>query len=188
MDHSFIVTNIVLPIVLSLLTAFVFWLLSVYWSPTNVCFSKAIERSRNPGGYPGNLRYRIKLSNTGTRDLIEVRFVVKLSIKKETATNYTYLGLGNDNFLPVMLRASQRKDPYKLTLHLTEASMAEFAKEFYPDSIRKKAENKELALEDILEEYGEKVKITVYVFGNDRVTGTRKMFSSKEYQRKDIIY
>ena len=145
MDHSFIVTNIVLPIVLSLLTAFVFWLLSVYWSPTNVCFSKAIERSRNPGGYPGNFRYRIKLSNTGTRDLIEVRFVVKLSIKKETATNYTYLAVG-------------------------------------------KAENRELALEDILEEYGEKVKITVYVFGNDRVTGTRKMFSSKEYQRKDIIY
>ena len=66
-----------------------------------------IEKSKNTGEYPGEIRYRIKFINSGSRDLTEVTLLVRLSINWETVsnrriTNYTYLGIGNDSKLPIL--------------------------------------------------------------------------------------
>lgn len=41
-------------------------------------------------------------------------------------------------------------------------------------------------IKDIFDEYREDASIRVYLYGNDKTTGTRKMFKSQSYTLKDI--
>lgn len=48
-------------------------------------------------------------------------------------------------------------------------------------------DKKRIQLRDIFVRYEENVEIVVYVYGNDRTIGTRKVFESKNYTIYDIV-
>ncbi len=175
--------TIVWGVLASTIASFIFWILTFRISRTKLAFSSVIEKSINAGEY----RYRVKLINSGKRDLIEVSFLTKIEIKRKYNVNFTYLGLGNDNMLPILhgkgfqKRNSGLKCGMNLTLYTTQTTLNEFKKPFYFKEIRQKAENGKLSLDDILSKYGEKIKITIFAYGYDSITGARKMFQSNKY-------
>ncbi|WP_324822226.1 hypothetical protein [Sinanaerobacter sp. ZZT-01] len=187
-----LIETILWSIFTSIVASFLFWILTFRISRTKVNYSSIIEKSKNTQEYPGEYRYRIKLINSGNRDLIEVSLLAKISLKLGKITNYTYLGIGNDNTLPILHgKRYQKKNAglsyaHKLTLYPTQTTLNEFKKSFYSPETRTKAKNGTLSLDDILHTYGSSAKISIFVYGNDCLTGARKMFSSPVYTSDKI--
>lgn len=44
----------------------------------------------------------------------------------------------------------------------------------------------DLNLGDLFEAYGKDITITVFIYGNDKITGARKMFESMDYTIDDV--
>ena len=82
----------------------------------------------------------------------------------------------------------KRKESFLLTLTLypSESMQHELTKKMYPKKIRKRAKKGKVKFQDIFRRYENNVIIKIYVYGNDAVTGARKMFVSKEYTMYDI--
>lgn len=188
------IPDIVMDIFLALLTSYAFWYLTFIRSGTNILFSDhiVVEPCSNGHGYD-QYRYRIKLVNAGIRDLIEVTSIVELLTQpfspEATTRRISRLSLDNENFPILKGRKEQKKSGRAaskvLDLYLTDSFFEEFSKEYYSDDIRKKAAARQLTLTDIIQAHRDSVRITIYLYGNDSITGARKMFSS-EYGASDI--
>lgn len=72
-----------------------------------------------------------------------------------------------------------------ITVHLLEGQFSEESKWIYPPDILKALQIQTITLEDLLN-LGEGGTIEIFGFGFDRISGTRKMFHSKEYSSQDI--
>lgn len=169
----------------SILASFIFWLLSFKWSTTNVIFSDKLEKSES-ASFPEKYRYRFRFSNYGTRDLIEILIKAKIVVNTGKK-NHTFLNVGNSGFVPVLKRRKKNRLTAQIfSLYVGEEALNEFKKSFYKSEIREKAKSGKLSIEDIFTTYGEKVSITLFLFGNDSVTGARRIFVSKEYSINDV--
>lgn len=131
-------------------------------------------------------RYRVRLLNAGTNNLTEVNIVAKIGIQGEKTDKYntTYLYVGDiDVTIPVIEAYDSKKGyiPHTYTIYMSPSAFQEYSKSFYDKEIRTKADKRLLTLDDILSKYGERTKMTIYVFGNDEETGIRRIFNSKEY-------
>jgi len=187
--------SILLGIFSSLIASLVFWLVFFKVSRTKVEFSPYIAKSKNTNEFPGLNRYRIKFINSGKRDLIDINFLVEISVKKGDVTNYTSLGIGNDNKIPILLGEKKQHRNIAglggaqiLTLYPIEATFNEFRKSFYSNFLRTQSMKKELCIDDIFTEFGNNVKIVIFVYGNDALTGTRKMFVSSIYKNENVKF
>ncbi|MCL2222098.1 MAG: hypothetical protein FWC20_07725 [Oscillospiraceae bacterium] len=188
--------SVALGIVSSIIASSIFWLLAFKVTRTKVKFYENLEKSKNTGEYPGDFRYRVKVMNIGIRDFIEVEFICRLTIKRKNGVqNYTYLGVGNADKIPVLKGRKNRckkcdkkstKGAHTLTLYCTSVTNREFSKKFYAESVKEKAGAEELSLDDILNEYFDTATITIYAYGYDAVTGARKMYVSQPYKFDDI--
>lgn len=179
-------SSIILGVFASLIASVVFWLLSYYYTGTNIVFSPKIEKSSGMGNRAGKYRYRIRFRNIGHRDFFEVSMMVKLT----SGNDYTFLGIGNnDNILPNIAGQKSAKKGMKsihtLTIFPNATTMREFTKKKYPEEIIRKSDKGELCLEDIINLNNEFI-IEIYVFGNDALTGVRKHYH-KSYTYNDII-
>ena len=190
------IKDILLGISSSLVASVVFWVFTFWYSPTKIRFSSQIEKSTDSYD-KSHKRYRIKLLNIGRRDLLEVTYIVRLSISTETSsgeqtTNNTYLGLGYSDVPPVFhgkkwQNINKGKNAaWILPLLMIDSTYSEFSKRFYPENIQKAAKDKSLTLDDVFQEFKDRIGITIYAFGFDAITGARKMFQSKWYSTKDI--
>jgi hypothetical protein len=106
--------------------------------------------------------------------------------------NYTLLGIGNGNTVPIIvgkknLKQYEQQVSHTLSLFPNNMTKKELQKSNrdYPKNIRTKAENDVLSLDDIFA-LGKEISIEVHVYGSDSVTGARKLFY-KKYNRNDII-
>ena len=190
-------TGILLGILSSLIASIVFWLVFFKISRTNVKFSLVMAKSKNiEEYYAGENRYRIKLVNSGMRDLIEISFLVRITVKcKGNISNYTFLGIGNENKIPILYG---KKYQYKntnglggaqmLTLYPVEVTYNEFKKTIYSKYLQKQSAEKKLCLDDIFYEYGNNADIVIFVYGNDALTGARKLFTSPVYKINNIKF
>lgn len=180
-------------IFISLVASSFFWFLSFKLSFTRVIFASVLEKSADPlekGAY----RYRFRMANIGMRDLIEVTVVAKLSITCETLNRIAFLdigGSGETGFVTVLGGgAPYRKNHFKCTRTLTvspaESMFQEFSKTFYPCQLQKLAKDRKLRLDDIFEEFGDRATVQIFVYGNDKSTGARKMFTSPKYTVEDV--
>ena len=175
--------SIGISILTSLIASLIFWYLSFSLTGTKVVFSDCIEKKKlvDKEGY----RYRIKVMNCGSRDFFEVSFSARLVVFIGSKQYTTYLRLGEDIPRPV-LKGRDFKEPCIYTtflpeLEINEITLREFKKDFYPKHIRDKAENKDLTIEDLFDEFEGNIHIQAFVFGNDAKTGARKMFKSEKY-------
>lgn len=179
-------------IVVSIFASAVFWALTFKISPTDVRFALNLERSPNVFGWPG-YRYRVRFANLGSRDLIEVSIVVKMTIERPAYNQITYLNCGDQNFLPILNRWPRQftnaSYPIRtLEIYPSDVMCRELSKNFYPDHIRASATNRKISLDDLFDYYRDKVQIQVYLYGNDRTTGARRVFISPSYTIGSISY
>lgn len=138
--------------------------------------------------------YRFRIANIGYRDLIEVNIVAKFGIKNDKSKYICFLNISNSEeqyfvtCLPGYKSRKMRKKIFLLTLTLypSESLQHELTKKIYSKKIRKLAKKRKIQFHDIFKEYKNNVIIQIYVYGNDAVTGARKMFVSKEYTIYDI--
>jgi len=187
-----VLTGVVASVIASFIASPIFWYLTFYKSSTKIEFSSKIEKSLAVVDGAGKYRYRVKFINSGKKDLHEVSFLVKLSVRHEKTANFTYLGLGNESRLPILYGREQQTGSSKkgceiATLYPTQTTFSEFKKSLYADAIREKAKAESLTLDDILEEYKDRCEIVIFAYGNDAVTGARKMYESTVYKYGDNI-
>lgn len=203
---NYILSLIIVPFWVSLLAAYVFWRLSFKYSNIEIIFSDKLEKRKDVrDGKENQYRYRVRISNVGKRDLFEVYLIAKMTVKtNDGRTNTTYFPVGEESTIPVLVKRFDRKkrnefkEFYKETgirrrntvysygLYINEMAYNEYSKNFYEESIIEKARKKTLVIDDIFQVYPG-ASLTIFVFGNDSVTGARRKYQSKEYTAKDIV-
>jgi len=71
-------------------------------------------------------------------------------------------------------------------LYPINSTYSEFRKNVYSKIIQNKAKWNKLTLDEIFDEFKESAKITIYCYGNDAITGARRMFQSIAYSINEI--
>lgn len=195
-----VITLILIPLAVSLTAAAIFWVVSYKASNIEIVFSDTLEKRKDiRAGKEEQYRYRIRMTNVGRRDLFEVYLIAKLTvITADGRTNATYFPVGEESIIPVIVkkynwsRRKKYKEFYQKTgiwrrntvytygLYINEMAYNEYSKSFYEKSIVEKAEKKTLVIDDIFQAYPN-AELTVFVFGNDSVTGARRKYESKAY-------
>ena len=187
--------EIIYNILLSITASFFFWIFTFKISFTKVIFDKRLVKADNTlTDVKKSYGYRLRFANVGFRDLIELTMVVKLVINDPTCNHICFLDISNSgqqNFmtaLPSIITYKIKKlsNIRTLTIYPSDSMQHELSKKKYPPKIRKLSRKGKLQFRDIFEEYGDNVTITIYVYGNDKTTGARKMFESKHYTMHDI--
>lgn len=116
-------TLILMPFLVSLLAAYVFWWFSFKYSNIELIFSDQLEKRKDVrAGKEQQYRYRIRITNIGKRDLFEVYLIAKMTVKTyDGRTNTTYFPVGEESIIPVLVkkfdrkRRNEYKDIYKRT-------------------------------------------------------------------------
>lgn len=195
MDWGEAVFTIVTSVICSIIAAYVFWTLSSKAKTTNIVFSPYIERSVREGKY----KLRIRFINTGPADLFDVRFIARLIYQPRTRSERegrgttVYLNVGQRSMSPVLYGKNEQmrrpKEVFSWTTVLarSDSFYGVFSRGYHPENIKKKAEEKTLTFDDIIDEYGENFYIRIFVFGIDSMTGIEKMFVSPFYKAGDIV-
>lgn len=199
-----VITLVIIPFIVSMAVSVVFWWLTFKHSNIEIIFSDKLEKRKDIRvGKEGQYRYRVRISNVGKRDLFEVYMIAKLTVKTyDGRTNTTYFPVGEEGTIPVLVgkynikKKKENKKIYKKTgkwkrnniysygLYINEIAYNEYSKNFYEESVRKKASNKTLVIDDIFQTYPD-VSLTIFVFGNDSITGARRKYESKAYTNKN---
>ncbi len=188
-------SDVLWSILLSIAASWLFWALTFKISLTKVIFSNNLVKSDfTVDGIRRSYGYRFRIANVGYRDLIEVNIVAKFAVKNDKSKHICFLNISNseEQYFVTSLAGfksrKMRKESFLLTLTLypSESMQHEFTKKMYSKRIRKRAKKGKIHFHDIFKEYENNVVIQIYVYGNDAVTGARKMFVSKEYTMCDI--
>lgn len=197
-------TYVLLPFAVSVLAAWFFWMLTFQYTNIDIVFSDKLEKRKDVrNGATDLYRYRVRIVNMGKRDLIEVSMIAKVTVKtmenSKRKIHSTYFPVGEECVIPIIHRKRSKKEiqdanrPEDRKEHRTmlyglytdDRAYTEYAKNIYDESIRKKAIERTLVIDDIFAVYPEAF-MTIYVFGNDCVTGARRKYESKEYTKEDI--
>lgn len=187
------VSSNLLSIICSIIASFIFWYFSFKRSYTKIVFAEKIEKSKSvtPNA---NYRYRLKLINVGRENLVEVSYRAKITIVGKTRIrNSCYIQFGQQNTTPVLfgrryqMKHKDRGFSWTLPFILPDTAFIEYSKAFYPEEIRTAAKEHSLTLEMLLNYFKDNITITVYAFGNDSVTGARRVFISNNYRNADIV-
>lgn len=73
---NYLWSNVMCPFLISFFAAWIFWLLTYKYSNINIVFSDKLEkRKRDREGGGQEYVYRVRLSNIGRRDLMEVSLI-----------------------------------------------------------------------------------------------------------------
>lgn len=182
--------EIILSIGLSIAASFVFWLFSFKVSFTKIIFANSLAKPDDTLTDDRKLQgYRFRFANVGFRDLIELDVTVKMVIEIGTRNCILRPDISNSGehsfvtFLPGIITYKLKKgsNMRTMTFYPSESMRKELSKDKYPTKIRDRAKNGNLQFKDISDIYGGNVTIRIYVYGNDRTTGARKMFESQAY-------
>ncbi len=151
-------------ILASLIAAVVFWLLSYKISGVRIRFPKQLIFEKTPDGKRDTKIIRIKLVNSGWRNMIDVELYGAIALRdfgEEKHIHIARFRVGiTDKVLSIKGESERRKKQtlgaiYQ-TLYFEEEAYTEYKKRIYSERIRNLAENEKLCIWDIFEEYGDK--------------------------------
>lgn len=180
--------GVVTGFLIGLLTSLLIWLIRSGPLGPKLEFSPSISRlpAESGGTNKSGWRYRVKVRNVRSRQIIDVEFVARLSIlgfrpgfPKNWTAIYIPAGAG-DGRVPRL----QGKQSFTMTIsphRVTAESVG-----YWTDDLRQRAASGTLTLDDLLDS-GSEANLRVFVFGYDKLSGTRKLFESKPYSKEDII-
>jgi hypothetical protein len=179
-----LIGSIVGNVFISLLTAlgFFYWQLQIV--VPKVRFSKQISKlPRETGGF----RYRVKIENCGSRDMIDIELYARFRVK---ALRPNFPGNWHGVTIPMGSRIARLRPALKSLMR--DARELELKKiDFidkgpFPAEILQNAADGSLLLEDLLS-LGTKRTLQVFVFAYDAFSGSRKLFESPIYTSTDIV-
>lgn len=178
-------------IFISFTASLFFWLLTFKLSFTKIIFAHNLVKSENAlSNNTKSYGYKFRIANIGLRDLIEISIIAKLAIKGGTHDYICFLNIDNcglQSFVTALPSINKKRSSIRtFAIYPTQRLQNELSKKNYPDKIRKRAKKGKIRLSDIFMEFGENATITIYVYGNDKITGARKMFESKHYSVDNI--
>lgn len=174
------------------------WFFTTKVSRAKITFSKELLGNTNP--YDESLyHYNVEVFNTGKRELIDLHMQAKIIIEGADKKNpglkcFALLNLDYSTNFPSLPYAGS-KDKFWPTQNVgriiyainMENAYTEFTKVFYDKTVREKAKNKTLQLDDIFTAYPN-AAIQFFLLGYDAFTGARKMYRSKYYRKTDIRF
>lgn len=187
-------TDVVISTVTGVLASyFVWWLTFKYLTP-KIKFTDSISKlptNENNSGF----RYRFKFENCGSRNMIDVDVIVRLRIRglrpnfgnnweviylPTSSMEYQKLAIVRPIGKPLKGHKSLRP-VFEIKPYLCEY----FETNLFSKSIREKAVNQSLSLEDVLNE-GIEANLQVLILGYDQYSGARKFFESRVFGLSDI--
>lgn len=141
------------------------------------------ETDETPSGW----RYRVKMENAGSRDVVDLELFARLRIKglkpdfpKNWEVLYPQLAYGR-----VPKFEATRRSKRRLAVRIRVCDVDEFSHNILPSAIREKLRRGIATLEDIMS-LGSDSTLQVFAFGYDAFSGTRKVFESPLYHVQDI--
>jgi len=177
--------NIIIGVITGLISSFLVWWFLFHFLVPKIKFSEKISKTKENG----KPTYKFKFENSGRRKLIDLQINIRFRVK----------GLENDpNWKVVSIPFSKDKNeqiPFLSSAKDTNAirelrplliTDAQFNQDNFPPEIVEKFGNQTLSLEDLFE-LGTEQRLQINIFCYDEFSGTRKLFSSKNYKRDDIL-
>jgi len=170
-----------LGVVSGLISTLIFWIIKNKISPPKVHFGEDISRITYSSGENG---YIIIYKNTGHRKLIDISLKVIVRIPgivvwDKSLTQTFHLNTTSDK---KFLLDKNIPTTTRITLENSDNLLISglISKE-----IKNKIEEKNFALDELLK-LSPKSYVSIFILGNDEVTGVRKVFESKKYSINDI--
>ena len=167
---------------LGILASFAAWWIVTHWLVPAVEFSPHISRNEYSGNASG-INHRVKFRNIGKREIIDLEVFAELRIKGLNSSLPGIVEIARlviDDARMPFLKVEGTKI-ISLMPELTER----FDRPVYGDSIIKKRSQGMLTLEDLLS-LNQAAVLVIYVFGYDRWSGARKLYTSIPYILSDI--
>lgn len=185
--------ELILGFILGVLTNFAVWAIFAFYFIPDICFSPSISKKKialtetDRSGY----RYRFRIENSGTRDVIDIELMARLSVLIKGHWNTIYIPLspdGSPNYrMPILEPVRKDGIGRRRTIFLYTNS-TDVLKDWsiFPTELRKKAREQTLLLEDLMSA-GKAARLQIFAYCYDGFSGTRKLFRSKIYMIEDII-
>lgn len=162
--------------------SFLFWWFMNHRMVPKIAFSPEIARLEVPF-FKSGLRYQIAIKNVGQRDAFNVKYRVRLKIHDlmrqgdDIWNNYDIPTKSNEFFI---LTKGQR---HRITPLIHQSP--DFQREIFPNSIRQKAVERKLSMDDIFEVYPSS-RLFLELVATDRFSGGAKYFTSPDYGLHEI--
>lgn len=184
-----------LGILLGLLSSILLWYVTTKVLTPKVSVSRFLERSRDHEGKP---RYRFTLRNEGHRDAVDVRVKCTLfshgwasGASEEIATIDIPLSVGQIDILPgrrwPFLEVTRPLDILGDRIVILQLKdLSSFQKGKLAASDRARVESGDVRLEDLMD-LGTGSFINVVVYGFDRFSGSRSVYSERYYFGDNIV-
>jgi hypothetical protein len=187
MDWISIILSTVIGIPIGILCSLAAWWILFYVIVPKIRFSPSISKISTKEG-ESNILYRVAFQNSGRRGIVDAEIYAKIliwSLHPEYPYNvYLFsVPLGYEK-LPKII---PQKGGFKHIVILNVTKIDELVSHTFPDEcILSNFEKNPNLLEDILS-LGQEAYLQIYLFGFDEVSGTRKVFESKQYYVNDVV-
>lgn len=183
------IIEIVISTIIGILTSYLMWWFTYKFLVPKITFSESISRL-NTDENPSGKKYRFKLENSGSRNIIDLQVLVKLRIKglrKNHSNNWEviYIPTSTLDYKNVAIVKPTSKKGLRVVLEIKTYECDYFQKPLFSDEIRTLSNNKSITLDDVLS-IGKEAEFQILVFCYDEFSGARKFFESKKYTADDI--
>lgn len=135
--------------------------------------------------------YCIKLYNVRKRTAVDARLTAYVTIPKLTSSgtdDVYYLPLGTRYIMEIIPKSRPGRNAHLVVLNLDEERFTKILeREYFPESIRLRASEKKLSLEDVLS-IKENSHLRLLIKATDSVSGATRIYRSKDYQVTDIVH
>jgi len=197
-------TDMILSTIIGMLSSYLVWYLIYKLLVPRIRFSDKISKMESIDS-KSKYKYRIKLENSGYRDIIDINISAKFSIiglngKSYQNRNIVYLETSFDGYIPILrslktlnyflkkVEKNNSDNIHKTLRNLIRVypnKKKEFSREYYPDYIKNKVKKEELTMEDIFN-IGSDAFLEIIFSGTDSFSNSKKIYV-KKYTLKDII-
>jgi len=182
--------SILAGIVSGLLATWIFWYILYYVLSPKIEFSPSISKTKSESRGCG-FQYRVKLHNSRKRIAVDAKlqaFVLIPGLTIKRTDDIFYIPLGTSRIMEILPKSYSGNVRKIIHLNLDKDHFTKiFQRNNFPDSIRTLAFEKKISLEDILS-LDEEAYIKFVIKVADSVSGATKVFSSKKYFKRDVIY
>jgi len=176
--------NIIIGVITGLISSFLVWWFLFHFLVPKIKFSEKISKTKENG----KPTYKFKFENAGSRKLIDLQINIRFRVKGlENDPNWKVISIpfskDKNQQIPFLNPAKDKNAIRELRpLLITDAQF----KDNFPTNIVEKFENQTPSLEDLFE-LGTEQRLQINIFCYDEFSGTRKLFSSKNYEKNDIV-
>lgn len=176
------VVALFLGVPLGVLASFAAWWIVTHWLVPAVEFSPHISRNEYSGNASG-INHRVKFKNIGKREIIDLEVFAELRVKGLNPSLPGTIEVArlviDDARMPFM-----KVEGTKI-IALKPEQTERFDRPVYGESINSKRAQGLLTLEDVLS-LNQTAVLVIYVFGYDRWSGARKLYTSVPYTLQDV--